>query len=63
VTLWNVATLLASAPQVVAWTHRDINFSTANVFLDKQTLGASGKSYRRILVTDGVRRQRLELAI
>ena len=42
VTLWNVATLLASAPQVVAWTHRDINFSTANVFLNKQTLAASG---------------------
>jgi hypothetical protein len=52
VTLWNVATLLSSAPQVVAYTHRDINFSTANVFLSKQTLAAAGNPPNGITYED-----------
>ncbi|MBO0751212.1 MAG: tannase/feruloyl esterase family alpha/beta hydrolase, partial [Bradyrhizobiaceae bacterium] len=42
VTLWTVASSLGSAPQVVAYDHRDINFSTANVFLNRQTMAAAG---------------------
>jgi feruloyl esterase len=52
ITLWNVASLLSSAPQVVAYTHRDINFSTANVFLNKQTLAAAGNPPNGITYED-----------
>jgi feruloyl esterase len=52
VTLWTVASLLGSAPQVVAWDHRDVNFSTANVFLNKQTMAAAGNPPNGITYED-----------
>jgi Tannase and feruloyl esterase len=52
VTLWNVASLLGSAPQVVAYDHRDINFSTAHVFLNKDTLAAAGNPANGITYED-----------
>jgi feruloyl esterase len=52
ITNWRVATALSSAPQVVAYTHRDINFSTANVFLNKQTLAAAGNPPNGITYED-----------
>jgi feruloyl esterase len=52
VTLWTVASLLGSAPQVVTYDHRDINFSDANVYLDKQTKAAAGNPPNSITYED-----------
>ena len=52
VTLWTVASLLGSAPQVVAYDHRDVNFSTANVFLNKATMAAAGNPPNGITYED-----------
>jgi hypothetical protein len=42
ITFWNVAAALGSTAQVVAYDHRDINFSVANLYLDKDAIAAAG---------------------
>lgn len=52
ITNWTVASSLRSAPQVVAWTHRDINFGTNNVFLDQAAIAAAGNPVNAITYED-----------